>query len=311
MMDAKAAISIASSFDMCYNVLKYPSQTSSEYIHTHLKALHHGLEDRNMTEGREYSRSDVSLHVGGIGVFNSAMYHNGIQPIRKIQVTNHSQDPISGLDLVIIPETEILGEYRAPLPPILPGKPLKVDDPKLRVNGEKLAALTESITVNVMVAITQGETIVTKYTGEIRILTYDQWIGFAYKDYLASYVMPNHPVVLGLLHDAAMILESWGKDPSLEGYQREDPNRVLEQAAAIFAAIQKKNIVYSNPKASMWEPGQRIRTPEVIMDERLGTCMDFSLLYASCLEAIDLHCILYSPKGHIFVGVWLHETSFY
>ena len=51
--------------------------------------------------------------------------------------------------------------------------------------------------------------------------------------------------------------------------------------------------------------GQRIRTPESVMDQHLATCMDFTMLYASCLEAIGLNPVLCLVKSHIFAGVWL------
>lgn len=37
---------------------------------------------------------------------------------------------------------------------------------------------------------------------------------------------------------AAKYLEKWTEDPSLAGYQFEDPNRVKNMAAAVYAAIQ-------------------------------------------------------------------------
>ena len=45
------------------------------------------------------------------------------------------------------------------------------------------------------------------------------------------------------------------------------------------------------------------------MEQRLGTCMDLTLLYAACLEALGLHPLLVMMDGHIFAGVWLRERS--
>ena len=52
--------------------------------------------------------------------------------------------------------------------------------------------------------------------------------------------MPNHPVVTSLIQLAAQYLQKWTKDPSLAGYQYDDPNRVKQMAAAAYAAIQQK-----------------------------------------------------------------------
>ena len=45
------------------------------------------------------------------------------------------------------------------------------------------------------------------------------------------------------------------------------------------------------------------------MEQRLGTCMDLTLLYAACLESLGLHPLLVMMDGHIFAGVWLRERS--
>jgi hypothetical protein len=42
----------------------------------------------------------------------------------------------------------------------------------------------------------------------------------------------------------------------------------------------------------------------------MGTCLDLTLFYASCLEAIGLHPLLLLQDGHIFAGIWLEDLSF-
>ncbi len=57
--------------------------------------------------------------------------------------------------------------------------------------------------------------------------------------------------------------------------------------------------------------GQRIRIGDQVIEERLGTCMDMTMLYASLLESIDLHPILILVEGHIFLAVWLTGDAEY
>ena len=198
----------------------------------------------------------------------------------------------------------------AGLPSIPSGKPIALDDPKLIINGRTLAGLTETVSTTITVELRKdGETLCGCH-GQMMVLAYDQWQGGeTYRDLLPAFVLPNHPAIPALLRDASERLKKWGKQPSLEGYQSSDPNRVRDLAAAAYAAIQKKNIVYAEPPASFSVPGQRIRTPETILEQRLGTCMDMTLLYAACLEAMGLHPLLVMMKGHIFAGVWLRERS--
>lgn len=96
----------------------------------------------------------------------------------------------------------------------------------------------------------------------------------------------------------------------MDAYQTQDPNRVLNQSAAIFGAIKEENIIYSVPPASFEKVGQRVRLCDAVIGQKLGTCLDLTLLYVSCLEAVGLHPIMILTKGHIFSGVWLENMSF-
>ena len=46
------------------------------------------------------------------------------------------------------------------------------------------------------------------------------------------------------------------------------------------------------------------------MAQKLGTCLDMSLLYASCLEAIGLNALVIITQGHAFAGAWLVPETF-
>ncbi len=81
-------------------------------------------------------------------------------------------------------------------------------------------------------------------------------------------------------------------------------------AAAAYAAIQQKNITYANPPSSFEEFGQRIRLADAVLEQHLGTCMDMTLLYVACIEAMGLNPIMVMMRGHIFAGVWLVDDSF-
>jgi len=261
--------------------------------------------DQNM----QIEPGQVQIQVGHMELFNYALYQNHVSPIRDITLLNRGQDPAEGLTLTVTSDADFFREFSADVPPIPPGKPLSGLNINLEVNGRALAGISETVFANITVRLVCQGSVISEQSRQMKILAYDEWPGFNYTDLLASLVMPNHPVVTGLIREASNQLTKWGKKSSLEGYQENDPNRVRDLAAAVYAAIQKQNIAYCEPPAS-FEGGQRVRTPEVIMEQRLGTCMDMTLLYASCLEAIGLHPILVLLNGHIFAGVWLSERSF-
>lgn len=49
---------------------------------------------------------------------------------------------------------------------------------------------------------------------------------------------------------------------------------------------------------------------DTIFSQRMANCLDISLLYASCLEAVGIHPIIIVIIGHAFVGGWLTNESF-
>ncbi len=80
--------------------------------------------------------------------------------------------------------------------------------------------------------------------------------------------------------------------------------------AAIYTAIAEQQIIYSTVPASFEEYGQRVRLADSVMAQKLGTCLDMALLYASCLEAIGLNALIVITQGHAFAGAWLVPETF-
>ena len=201
--------------------------------------------DNNITKGA------VTLSVGTMGVFNYALYENRISPVRGIKLYNHTDHIVAGLSLKVSTDSGFFKEWRGsvqPLPAVKEAMELS-SNPDLIVEGQRLAEVTDAFTINVTVSLLAGDQEIDSVTGQMNILAYDQWMGDEWAEYLPAFVIPNHPVVVGLVHEASMILKAWGEKAMLEGYQANDPQRVRRLAAAIFEAIKRRNITYSNPPA--------------------------------------------------------------
>lgn len=127
-------------------------------------------------------------------------------------------------------------------------------------------------------------------------------------DILAAFVLPNDPAIARILRSASEILRQAGQSPSLEGYQG-DKARVWAQAQALWCAICALDITYISPPASFVENGQRIRLPTQVVEERLATCLDTTVLFAACLEAIGLRPLIVLTRGHAFAGLWLAQQD--
>lgn len=257
------------------------------------------------------AKYEVQLLCDMDDVLTYATIHNGAQIVRDICVKNISESDLDNLLIRISSSNHLIENFELGIDKIKPGEERHFKNLNVLINAEYLVSLTERNTCQATVGIYAEENLLISETMNITVLAFDQWPGLRYTpELLAAFVMPNHPVVSSMIQLAAKYLEKWTDDPSLAGYQFEDPNRVKNMAAAVYAAIQQKNITYAEPPSSFEAFGQRIRLADAVLDQHLGTCMDLTLLYVACLEAMGLNPVMVMMKGHIFAGVWLVEESF-
>jgi very-short-patch-repair endonuclease len=184
-------------------------------------------------------------------------------------------------------------------------------DLDLNLDGAWLNILTEGVRGSVTFTAKAGERVVAEAHRNVRFLAHNEWGGNgSIPDLLAAFVEPNDPAVAGILRKASDLLRAQGKSDSLEGYQAKTKERLWEQAAAVWSAVCSFDIRYVNPPPSFERDGQRIRPPRQILEERLGTCLDLAILFASCLEHVGLRPLIVLTKGHAFAGVWLSRHDF-
>lgn len=243
---------------------------------------------------------------------NYALHQNGTPLISAIRVQNLTGEDKENLIIRVKGDHDILIPYEEVIPLIREGEEVRISNPQISLQGAVLAGFTERVGFRLEVSLIESEEkVIAVSRKDITVLAFDEWPGAVYyPELLAAFVMSNHPVITELIKAASVWLEKWTGSPSLDGYQRKEPDRVKKMAAAVYAAIQEKNIVYAVPPASFESIGQRVRLADAVMEQRLGTCLDLALLYAACLEAMGLNPLLVMTRGHIFAGVWLVDQVF-
>ncbi len=264
--------------------------------------------DTTVSEGNNGAAVQLSLSVAP--VINYALYHNGVRIVQSVTVTNHSEKDLSNLTLAI----ESVPAFATPLSVdinfIPAGKSYEITAVDLHLDADYLAGMTERLEGELHATLSTDSVLATA-TQAISILAFDQWSGQPnHPELLSAFVTPNHPILATVISKAATYLSKWTGDPSFTAYLQKDPDRVLKQAAALFCALKEENLIYCVCPASFEETGQRIRLCDMVLQQKMGTCMDLTLLYASCLEAVGLHPLLIMTTGHIFTGVWLDDLTF-
>ena len=253
----------------------------------------------------------VSVQVVTFGAMNFAMQQNYVPLVRSVTIKNNSDEEIKDIMLKISFEPEFAKPFTHRIEVLPPHTEIEVSPVNIIVSTEFLFSLTERIVAQISVQLLCGEEELVNADDNIDLLAYDEWSGcYIMPELIAAFVTPNHPAVSGILKIATDYLRKWGKDPSITGYQSRNADVVKLQMAAVYAALQSKNIVYNNPPASFEKAGQRVRLPYSVIEQKQGTCIDLAVTYASCLEAAGLFPLIMIKKGHAYCGCRLEEETF-
>ncbi len=245
------------------------------------------------------------------GSINFAMQQNYIPIIKYIRIYNSSKNNLENLTLKISFEPQFAKHYETKIERLLPDTSVEITPISILLSPEYFLSITEKMVGIIHMELMEGEECIYIQDDTIELLAYDEWSGLlAMPEIISAFITPNHPKIAELLQKAEEYLMKWTKDPSFSGYQTNNPHNIKLQMAAIYAVLQTENIVYHMPPASYEQTGQRIRLVDTVLTQKKGTCLDLSILYASCLEAVGLHPLLIFITGHAFVGCWLEEDTF-
>lgn len=244
-------------------------------------------------------------------VINFAMQQNHVPAGRKLSIKNCSEIEVKDIIVEISAEPDFAISWNQRIDALQKDEIFEVSPIDLKIFTKYLAELTEKVSGTFTLTISVSNSVVFKETYRVNILAYDQWNGITIlPEMLASFVTPNHPQIPNIIIRASDILEKWTGNPSFDEYQTRNPDRVRKQMASIYESIAEMQLIYCSVPASFEETGQRIRMCDTIFANKMANCLDISLLFASCLEAVGIHPLIIIIKGHAFVGAWLINESF-
>ncbi|MBA1146676.1 DUF3320 domain-containing protein [Ectothiorhodospiraceae bacterium WFHF3C12] len=242
---------------------------------------------------------------------NFACQQNDVPLLRDLVLQNRGGDQLNGLTLEISSDPAFLKARTWHVDRLGAGDTLHIDDRRVSLDPGVLWQLSEAITATVHIRVTDGDTVLQSVDQSVELLARNEWGGASYMpEMIAAFVTPNDPAIDRLLKDASQALGKAGLNTSLDGYQTESPQRAAHIVAAIWSSVCGVGLSYATPPASFERSGQKVRTPSHIVEGGLATCLDLTLLFASCLEQAGLHPIIVFTRGHSFVGCWLQDEQF-
>lgn len=190
------------------------------------------------------------------------------------------------------------------------------------LTAEVARRVHEAINTSLSVCVRQGSEVLYHDSHRLRLLPVDQWRDNRRDGrWLPSFVLPRDPAVVAAVSQAQRYNRVLRDDPTagFDGYQcvgdavddEEALRRVDRQVEALWATLLHDwRLGYINPPPSYSGEldSQRLRVPSAVLDGRAGTCIDLALLFAACLELVDIYPVVFLLEGHALPGWWRHRS---
>ena len=250
------------------------------------------------------SKNSISVKIDYLPCVNYAIMNSGINVCNSLVLENCDTVDWHGISL------EISGQYikdsgsRFEL--LKRSQSVQVKSIKIEPDYRILCEITEAVNTTFLLVVKSMGVILYEKEYPITLLSFEEWAGSnVLPEHIAAFVVPNNPLLSKIMLSAAKFLEKWTGSAAFDEYQTLDRNRVRAQVAAVYEALRTEGIIYSAPPAGFEKNGLRVRLADRVLNEKMGSSIDLSLLVASCLEGIGIYPIILILKGHAMVGAWL------
>jgi hypothetical protein len=253
----------------------------------------------------------VTLKASIAARLNVAFHQNSVPAIAEIELVNDTDDDLRDVTISVLATPAFLLPKVFRFDHVHAGSGQRINPVPIDLDAKFLLGLTEAVRGEIAVVARAGEVEVANLTTPCQLLSPSEWTGLSTApELIAAFVRPNDPSVDAVLRNAAEKLRRAGRDAALDGYQTRKKARAWELSEAIWAALCDERIVYALPPQSFERNGQKVRSPSVVLDRKIGTCLDLTLLFAACLEQAGLNPLVGFAEGHAFCGIWLTKDEF-
>ncbi len=264
---------------------------------------------------------DLKLKLQVVPRLNYASAHCGLPIVPELEIHNDSDEPAQ--DVLI--KAWLATDYGEPWQKTVPSIPAKQScvekDIVIPLQKSRLQEMREAERANLRVDVYTEGAVQVSETVPVEVLAYNEW--YYHPDraaLMACFVQPNSAAIEKVISCVRDRLRLEYRDTSLDGYQSDDPQKIVLMLEALYYTLQKDlQLTYINPPPSFEKPeilgdgkftmSQKVFFPESILEHRRGTCLDLALFCAACVERMGLNPLCFLVRGHAFYGVWLKETA--
>lgn len=209
-----------------------------------------------MTESQPES-SDVQLILTAASKVNLTFQQNAVPVLRELVLENSSDRDLADLELVLTAEPSFVRPRKWVIDQLVAGSRFHITDVNIDLSPSFLANLREAAKGELRLTLGDPSGVLTEKRMPVEILARDEWGGAEeLPEIIAAFVTPNDPSVATILRQASKVLRENGLDGSFDGYQSNNPRRVAETLAGIWAALSRLELSYAVPPASFETEGQ-------------------------------------------------------
>lgn len=254
------------------------------------------------------------MSVSALPVLSYAMAHCRVLVIDEITVAHEGPDVRGAtIEVDVVCASGSLGGPKVLMLDLAEGQTTTLRQIDLVLDPARMLAVETQQPGRVVTTLRDpsGSTLAS-VASDVTVLAAPQWVAqpaHLGMEMLAAHVQPNSAAIPPLILEASDLLRKQGREPSLDGYQAGDPDRVDAVVRCVFEATAARDIRYAEPPASWGEQGQKVRTPHEVVEGRLGTCLDTTVTMAAALEHVGINTTLWLLRGHSFLGYWRIDSS--
>jgi len=137
--------------------------------------------------------------------------------------------------------------------------------------------------------------------------------GFKYAAFIASWVTPHDPRVEAVLAKAKMYTADHRR-PGYEDWKTpaEQELETYREAKAIYTSLQRMGLSYVKSSMTLGghsEYSERVRMPQVSLNQTSMNCIDAAVMYSSLFENLGMDAKVIIVPGHAYVGVRVASKS--
>jgi len=253
----------------------------------------------------------IDIKFGYLPVVNYVFQQNEVTLVRQLLIENLTQEELKNIEITLSACPEFASLSTVFIESLAAGKTVQAETRVLPLSSGYLSCLAHPVSGHIRLDVQLDGVCDFSNTYPVEFLACDQWSGTTVlPELLAAFVCPHQTVLKPILQRASAILKKWTGEVFPDTYQSGRPDLVRNQMAAIYAAVSEQKILGSTLPVCLQESGQRIRSADVVISQKLGTSLDLAILYASCLEATGIHALLVLKEKQVFAGGWLIPECF-